>query len=408
VTGQDRSGRDAMRIALDLRHFDPSSSGQQRYKWRLGIWLAARGHDVHFLTIRQRMAHAEPPPGVRLHRLEAVPRTQLRAFLHELRPDILMLNPERSRRYRGIPANVLRPGYGTDHYSQKLRSFRHPLMSVARRMGRLTPWAQLERRWERAFYEARTPQPEVIAVSHYMRREILASYDIPPDHVHVVHNGVDLTEFSPAARARLRAEQRQAWGIPDGAVCLLFIGHNFRLKGLWELAEVVRQIRTGTGGGDVHLLVAGKGTSASQRRMARRLAELPGLKGALHLGGAVSPAMRAYAAADALVHLTWHDSFGFVALEAMASGLPVITTPFAGAAELIEDGVSGLLVQAGDPDAVAAAVRRLLDAGLRDGMGRAAAVVAAAHPEEANFGKVLAVMQAARSRDAATRSSRPA
>lgn len=390
-----------MRIAIDLRHFDPASSGQQRYIWRLGAWLAANGQDVHFLTVRHRTAHTQAPPGVQLHRVEVRSRAQLRAFLDELRPDILMLNPERSRRYRGIPANLLRPGYGTDHYSQKMRSFRHPLTSIARHLVRLTPWVQLERRWERAFYEGRTPPADVIAVSDYMRREILAGYAIPPGHVHVVHNGVDLAEFSPSERDRFRGEQRRAWGIPESAVCLLFIGHNYRLKGLWELVDAVREVRAGEHGGNLHLLVAGRGTSEGQRRRARQLADLPDLRGALHLGGVVSPAMRAYAASDALVHLTWHDSFGFVALEAMASGLPVITTPFAGAAELIQDGVSGLLVDAGDRAAVVRALRRLLDPNLRRSMGLAAAATGAANPEQANFRKVLDVMRIARARGAA-------
>ncbi|CAN5650294.1 hypothetical protein BH23GEM9_BH23GEM9_33090 [soil metagenome] len=386
-----------LRIAIDLRHFDPTSSGQQRYQWRLGLWLAECGHEVHFLTVRHRTAQVAAPPGVLLHRVEDLSRTRLRAFLTKLRPDIIMLNPERSRRYRGVPANILRPGYGTDHYSQKARSFRRPLMSFARRIIRLAPWVQAERRWERALYEGRTPPPQVIAVSNYMRREILASYAIPPEHVHVIHNGVDLTEFSPSERDRLRAGERRRWGIPETAVCLLFIGHNFRLKGLWELVDVVRQIRAEAGGRDLHLLVAGKGSSDAQRRRARRLASLPDLKGAIHLGGAMSPAMRAYAAADAMVHLTWHDSFGFVALEAMASGLPVITTPFAGAAELIENGVSGLVVDAGQRHAVAEAIRRLLDPDLRSSMGSAAVAAAAANSEQANFRKVLEVMRIARS-----------
>lgn len=389
---------DTLRIALEIRIPDRRESGQQRYLWRLGAWLARRGHDVHYLTVLDHEPDVRTPPGTRLHRLGPLSGRALRAAVRSLDLDVLLLNPERSRRFRGLHANVLRPGYGTEHYRQKLRSFRTPLRSAARRLLRAMPWEALERRWERAFYEDPDPPPHVIAVSRYMRDEVLDSYRVPPDHVHVIHNGVDLDEFRPGRAAALRAEERERFGIPGDALCLLFMGHNFRLKGLWPLMETVRRLRAGHPDVDLHLLVAGRGTGERQRRRARRFIADHDLGHAVHLAGPVRPAIRAFAAADIFAHLSWHDAFGFVTLEAMASGLPVITTPFTGATEIVEDGVSGLIVDPGDPDAITAAVRRLLDPALRRRVAAAALEVGSRHSEEANFERVLAVLRRAAAR----------
>jgi UDP-glucose:(heptosyl)LPS alpha-1,3-glucosyltransferase len=382
-----------VRIGIDVRVADPAEPGQQRYLWRLGGWLGAGSHDVHYLTVRAQPADVETPPSTRLHRLDGVSRGRLRAAVADLELDALLLNPERSRRYRGIQANVLRAAYGTEQYRQKLRSFRSPLERSLRAAWRGAPWTRAELSWERALYEGRTPPPDVIAQSRYMRGQILDSYRIPPDHVHIVHNAVDTDEYAPAARLALRAEMRRRWGVPEDALCLLFLGHNFRLKGLWQMLDVLPSV--GDLGRPVHLLVAGRGTGSGQRRKAERLVRAARLEGRVTFAGGVRPALHALAAADALLHLSWHDSFGFVTLEAMASGLPVVTTRWVGAAELIDDGVSGLLVDPAENGQVVEAIRALADEKRREALGARAAEVGARHDEPDNFRQVLDVLRTA-------------
>lgn len=385
-----------MRIGIDIRIADPPTTGQQRYLWRLGSWLGARGHDVHFLTVRQQPAELATPGGTQLHRFDKLSRAELRKAVSDLSLDVLLLNPERSRRYRGIQANVLRSAYGTEHFRQKLRSFHRPLERMLRSALRLSPATLLESNWERAFYEGHSSSPDVIAQSSYMRDQILDSYRIPPDRVHIIHNAVDTTEHNPEARAALRDEVRDQWGIPEEAFCILFLGQNFRLKGLWRILSLLpRLIKRDD---RIHLLVAGRGTGSGQRAKAEKLIRTLGLEQHVTMAGEVRPAIRALAAADALIHLSWHDSFGFVVLEAMACGVPVITTRYVGASELIDDGVSGLIVDPASDDSVVSAIDSLRDERRHCGIARAAAAVGQSYDEPRNFAQVLEVFRSAASR----------
>lgn len=381
-----------------MRVVPPQGPGQQRYLWRLGTWLAQQHHEVHFLTVLQQKGTVEAPAGTVYHDWHGRSAADVRRGVHDLALDALVLNPERSRPFRGLRANVLRAAYGTEQYLQKLRSFRNPLEYAARQALRAVPWTLADMHWERQFYESHRPYPDVIAQSGYMRDQILASYRIPPEHVHVVHNAVDVEEYTPARRLALREEMRTRWNIPADALCLLFLGHNFRLKGLWQMLEVLP--RLGKLDRPVHLLVAGKGTGEPQRRKARRLVQSLGLERQVTFAGDVRPSLHAHAAADALLHLSWHDSFGFVSLEAMASGLPVVTTRYVGAAELIVDGESGLIVDPAKDEAIIAAIRRLADDGVRARMGASAAIEGARHDEPKNFAQVHDVIRTAVARGA--------
>jgi UDP-glucose:(heptosyl)LPS alpha-1,3-glucosyltransferase len=384
-----------MRIGIDLR-VAAGSTGQQRYLWELGRWLAARGHEVELLVTRHDPPEAIDGGCAGVHALAALDPGQLVARVREMALDVLVLNPERSDDYDGIRANVLRPGYGTDQYRQKLRSFPGGLERSLRSALRGLPPTRGKRERERRFYEGHTPQPEVLAVSDYMRREILDTYRLHPERVHVVPNGIDLETFSPDRRAALRAEARKEFGIPEGALCILIVAHNYRLKGVRMGMDQVRRLREV--GVDAHLLVAGRGTGAAQRSRARGWAVRMGISGATHLPGAVHPAIRAYAAADLFLHPSWHDAFGFVVLEAMGAGLPPLTSPWAGAAMLVDEGRAGFVVDPADTGTIYRRLRELSDPGLRNRMGAEARRIAERYGEEANFARVEEVCRIAADR----------
>jgi glycosyltransferase involved in cell wall biosynthesis len=386
----------ALRIGIDLRVLDAPTPGQQRYLWRLGHSLAARGHEVVFTTARHSPAQiaAATASAVRIESLAGLSTREVAQRIAGLKLDILLANPERSRHFRRVRPNLLRSAYGTQQYSQKLRSFRHPLSQLLRRIWRSNPWLGLQRAWERRFYEDTAPAPWVIAQSNYMRRQITDSYRVPEDRVQVIYNAVDLEAFNPHRRQTLRSDElRQQLGISPQAFAFLVVAHNYRLKGLWQVLEHIAALRRA--GIPAHLLVAGRGTGNAQRRQADRQIQRLGLQAHVTRVGGVSDPVQLYAAADALVHLTWHDSFGFVVLEAMACGLPVITTPWAGASELVEPGVSGFIVDPARPSDVRDALLQMTREATADRFGAAAAARALEHGEPENFVQVETLMRTA-------------
>lgn len=142
-----------------MRVLPPQGPGQQRYLWRLGTWLAQQRHEVHFLTVLRQKESVEAPAGTAYHDWHGRSATEVRRGVQDLALDALVLNPERSRPFRGLRANVLRAAYGTEQYLQKLRSFRNPLEYAARQALRAVPWTLADMHWERQFYEATAPIP---------------------------------------------------------------------------------------------------------------------------------------------------------------------------------------------------------------------------------------------------------
>jgi UDP-glucose:(heptosyl)LPS alpha-1,3-glucosyltransferase len=178
----------------------------------------------------------------------------------------------------------------------------------------------------------------VICNSRMVREEIRAHFGVPEDKLHVIHNGVDLEAFHPRLRSE-RAAVRARLGIADDAMVYLFVGSGFERKGLPQLLHALARLET------VELIVVGqdKRTGAMQRLAARL-----GLSRRVHFTGAQDDVKPWYGAADCFVLPSLYDPFPNAALEAMAAGLPVITSTQCGAAEFIEPGHSGAVCDALD------------------------------------------------------------
>jgi UDP-glucose:(heptosyl)LPS alpha-1,3-glucosyltransferase len=242
------------------------------------------------------------------------------------------------------------------------------------------------RRWKQdlAFTERRQMvlSKRIVVVSEAVRRDLVSYYDIPPGKMLLIPNGVDVDRFSPEARARYRAEARAELGVGQ-EVLFLAVAHNFQLKGvevvLRALAKTVRHHHA------VRLVVAGKGAIAEYSRKAEQL----GIGHLVKFAGQVAFMPRLYAAADALVHPTFHDACSLATLEALASGLPVITTRANGAADGMRNGREGYVIEdAADVRAVGAAMLALLAPEVRHACGLHARQLALANSFDANCAAV--------------------
>ena len=195
---------------------------------------------------------------------------------------------------------------------------------------------------------ARTPR--IVAISRRGAEEIARHYAVPAARLSVVYNGVDLERFHPRLRGRHREAARDEAGIPEGAFAMLFAGSGFPRKGLATAIRALAQL-TDAGG---RLLVLGRGDTAPYRRLAASL----GVAGRVAWLGARPDIERWYAAADALALPTRYEPFGNVHLEALASGLPVVTSVVAGGAEVVDERC-GATVAPEDASGLAAALEKL-------------------------------------------------
>lgn len=187
------------------------------------------------------------------------------------------------------------------------------------------------------------------AGSEYVRRQVLALRpDFPAHRLRVVFNGVRISGVPPgelaAAGARLRGELR-AGEVGEGRAgirILLFAAFNFRLKGLPELLRALRfAILHEDGATSWRLVVAGRPPSrADYARVARF-----GLKNSVRFLGPVANILEWLAAADVLVHPTWYDPCSRVVLEALATGVPVVTTTWNGASEAVRHPWQGAVIE---------------------------------------------------------------
>jgi len=205
---------------------------------------------------------------------------------------------------------------------------------------------------EKRIFALRTAR-HIVAISTRGKAEIERLYGTPADKVTVVYNGVDLARFHPDNRKRWRDETREALGIPKESWLVAFVGSGFERKGLGPLIQAVASIATR----DTRLLVAGKGRTEAYRRLAARL----GLDGAVTWTGPRPDVERLYAAADVVALPARYEPFGNVHLEALASGVPVLTSAFTGGAEVVRDGVTGAVTASLEPEAIARGLRGIRD-----------------------------------------------
>jgi UDP-glucose:(heptosyl)LPS alpha-1,3-glucosyltransferase len=210
--------------------------------------------------------------------------------------------------------------------------------------------------------------PVVVAISRYVARQLKRHYNLPDERIRTIYNGVNPDGVTEVERARDRAAIRAEFGVAEDDLLVLLVAHNFRLKGVARWMEALALL-VKRGVTNVRSLVVGKGESRRWHHMGARL----GIARYLTLTGPSDRVKAFRCAGDVLVHPTYYDPCSRVVLEAMAAGLPCITTRWDGASEIIEDGVNGYVVN--DPTDVAILaerVERLRDVELRQSMGEAA------------------------------------
>ncbi len=224
---------------------------------------------------------------------------------------------------------------------------------------------------EREIFSADSPTT-VVAISDYVVRQLKNHYALPDARICKIYNGVNGDDTPADVRAENRQAIRAEFGVGDDELLVLSVAHNFRLKGVHRWMEALGLL-VGRDTGKVRALVVGRGDAATLARMAGNLR----IAKALTFVGASDRVRAFYHAADVMVHPTYYDPCSRVVLEAMVSGLPVITTKWDGSAEMIRDGESGFVLDnPANAEGMAGCVEKLRDKELRQRMGKEAATIA--------------------------------
>jgi len=314
------------RIAFVRRGYS-QSGGAEAYLKRVADGIAKAGHDVQLVTTNEWPEDEWPFGSIR--RLEATTVIGFADELEQVRPQLqcdVLFSLERVWN-----CDVYRAGDGVHRaWLGRRRKYEIPLKQFVRGASRKhRDLLQLE---ESLFVKRKARQ--VIVTSQMVANEIIDLYRYPADKIDLVRNGVPLERFRfpPALCERSRAKLK----LKRDQIALLFAGSGWERKGLLFAIEAMALCKNRK----MRLLVAGWGDARPYKMTRLRFwREDP-----VQFLGEVADLMPVYAAADIFILPTIYDPFSNACLEALASGLPVITTRSNGFSEIIKDGVHGSIV----------------------------------------------------------------
>ncbi|HIE54301.1 MAG TPA: glycosyltransferase family 1 protein [Chromatiaceae bacterium] len=226
----------------------------------------------------------------------------------------------------------------------------------------------------------------VICNSEMVGNEILEHFDISPEKVHIIYNGVDIKQFNPNNKINVK-QIRRTLNVPEKCTLFIFPGSGFERKNLASVIHALSQLPENT-----HLIVAGR--DKRQRRY-ENLVKKTNTRNRVHFLGAINkkdmPGI--YAAADVLVLPTLYDPFPNVILEGMATGLPCITSHKCGAAAIIKKENAGQVVDALNINELAEAMTIYLSRKAREWSGLSARKTAENFTTQAMQKKLLSLYQ---------------
>lgn len=357
-----------LRIAVLSRTFSPMAGGAERYAIALVEQLADK-HDIHVFA--QSIEHDWP--GVSYHRV-SMPVRRPRWFNQlwfatttwwATRKGFDVVHSHENTWHGDVQTvHVLPVKYSLFHGRTGWRR-------ALRWVKVLTSPRLLVYLWlERMRYAVRTGR-QVVVISETLRSIFAASYPGAMAMTTLITPGIELPR-QPVSVAT-RQDARRQLGLPQDRPCILFVGNDFRKKGLGTLIEAMRLLPD-----DVMLGVVGH---SAQLPLFRQQAEQAGLASQVFFLGAMKDVSPAYRAADCLAHPTREDTFAMVVLEAMAHGLPVVVSSakYCGISGMLENEGNALILEdPHDANALAVSLRRVLeDDVLGDRLGHNARVFAA-------------------------------
>ena len=353
-----------------------STGGAEAYLKRLARGVMEAGHDLQLVATHD-WPDNEWPFGSITHLRSKSPiefASELEQMRAQLRVDILFSLE------RVWSCDVYRAGDGVHRaWLERRRKFELPLKRFVRSLN--SKHQDLLRLEQSLFSGGNTKR--VIAGSQIVKDEIVNLYGYSADKIDIVRNGVPLEKFRFGPE--LREKSREQLNLKSDQIALLFAGSGWERKGLLFAIEAAALCKDRK----IRLLVAGRGNARLHKTKRLRFwREDP-----VQFLGEVADMLRIYAAADIFILPTIYDPFSNACLEALACGLPVITTRSNGFSEIIEDGVHGSIVDhARDLLALRDAIRLWSDPSRRAAVRSTNSQLAAQFDISQNINETLAIL----------------
>ncbi len=334
-----------MRVAQVCPYFHPHVGGVESHVLDISVELVTRGHEVTVVTSR----HAQLP--VRDH-LEGVEIHRSRVLVTLFRSPV---TPSLDEDLMEVPADVYHahsPPPVTSYFAAKASARTEIPLVVTYHCDPEVPgpFGSLVTGLYRRTLESYTINKAagVIATTKTYAATSRSLWRLDPA---VIPNAVDTKRFHPAVSG---TAVREKHGIGEEQPLVLFVGRLVRHKGIEYLFQALVNL-------DARLLIVGSGDHAS---FLQKMASALGLGEKVIFAGKVSPEVLPsyYAACDVFVlpSISRLEAFGIAALEAMASGRPVVVSDVPGVREVISDGVEGVLAEPMNPEDIAYKIGTLL------------------------------------------------
>ena len=393
-----------MHLALNFQRVDPAKGGAETYVADLCRNLVQAGHRVDLYA--ESWADRALPPQVNTIKVAASGTTRIERVLSFAR------NSEKTLRQSNHDCSigfintwfhdVIIPQGGVQQGSlaanaKRFSPLARPLYLAAKK---LNPKYWMHHLIERRQFDPRR-QPRVIAVSNLVKRDLMRYHRVPLHRIFVVPNAIDPRRLEVSQPGALRCAFRNRIGLEPTDLVGFFAGHNLALKGLRPLLEALgERRRRNHSGRPIHLLVCGGGDISSYRRLSRSL----GLAETVHFLGFIPQVEDCYWSSDFFVQPTFYDPCSLVVMEALACGLPVITTAQNGASEIMENGREGfVLSQPAARGELVAALEQMTADTARHAMSQKASALGRYSTFDLHVARLIAIFEevaAARSRRA--------
>ena len=317
----------------------------------LGKALATRGHEIHFISSAMPFRLGVLSERIFFHEVGAMSYPLFEAYS----PYTLALTSKMVDVARHEGLDVLHVHYAIPHAASAVlardilesKGLRVPVVTTLH--GTDITLVGANASFAPVVEHSIARSDAVTAVSDYLRRETFARFDVSGD-IAVVPNFVDPARFRPMDKRHFRT------AIAPGCEKVMVHVSNFRpVKRTVDTVEVLARLREM--GACVMLLLVGDGPD---RALCEQRARELGVHDRVRFLGKQDPVEEILAVADLFLMPSGSETFGLAALEAMACGVPVVSTDIGGLPELVIDGVTGLLAPLGDVDAQALAASRIL------------------------------------------------